>query len=67
VRALAYEKAHALDAYAIQELDVAEPKIRDADRLVEVRAVGVNPGNDRKDRDHRLIEPAHSKATRTVA
>lgn len=44
MRALTYEKAHALDAYAIHELDVAEPKIRDADLLVEIRAVGVNPG-----------------------
>jgi zinc-binding alcohol dehydrogenase family protein len=44
VRALAYQKAHALDAYAIQERDVAEPKLRDADLLVDIRAVGVNPG-----------------------
>lgn len=44
MRALAYQKAHALDAYAIQERDVAEPKLRDADLLVDIRAVGVNPG-----------------------
>lgn len=44
MRALAYERSHALDAYAIQEWDVAEPKLRDADLLVEIKAVGVNPG-----------------------
>lgn len=44
MRALAYEKAHALDAYAIQEVDVAEPKLRDADLLIDVRVIGLNPG-----------------------
>ena len=44
MKALAYEKAHALDAYAIQEMDVAEPKLRDADLLIDVRAIGLNPG-----------------------
>lgn len=44
MRALAYEKAHTLDAYAIEEMEVAEPKLRDADLLVGIRAVGVNPG-----------------------
>lgn len=44
MRALAYENAHALDAYAIKEMDVSEPELRDADLLVEIRAIGVNPG-----------------------
>jgi len=44
MRALAYAKAHALQAYAIQEMQVAEPELRDADLLVDIRAVGVNPG-----------------------
>lgn len=44
MRALAYENAHALDAYGIEEMDVAEPELRDADLLVEIRAVGINPG-----------------------
>lgn len=44
MKALAYEKAHALDAFAIQEMDVAEPNLRKADLLVDIRAVGVNPG-----------------------
>lgn len=44
MRALAYEKAHTLDGYAIREMDVAESELRDADLLVGIRAVGVNPG-----------------------
>lgn len=44
MKALAYDKAHALDAYGIEERDVAEPELRDADLLVDIRAVGVNPG-----------------------
>jgi zinc-binding alcohol dehydrogenase family protein len=44
MKALAYEKAHALDAFAIELVDVAEPQLRDADLLVEIRAVGINPG-----------------------
>src|SRR3546814_20849078 len=44
MKALAYEKAHTLQAYAIQEMQVAEPELRDADLLVDIRAVGVNPG-----------------------
>lgn len=44
MRALAYETAHGLDAYAIQEREVAEAELRDADLLVEIRAVGINPG-----------------------
>lgn len=44
MKALAYQTAHALDAFSIQERDVAEPTLRDADLLVDIRAVGVNPG-----------------------
>ncbi|NDW05100.1 zinc-binding alcohol dehydrogenase family protein [Jiella pacifica] len=44
MKALAYEKAHALDAYAIQDMDVAEPKLRDSDLLIDIRAIGLNPG-----------------------
>lgn len=44
MRALVYEKAHALDAYGIRVMEVAEPRLRDADLLVDIRAVGVNPG-----------------------
>ncbi|MFD4402366.1 zinc-binding dehydrogenase [Nocardia sp. NPDC058499] len=44
MKALAYEKAHALDAFAITLAEVAEPRLRDGDLLVEVRAIGINPG-----------------------
>src|SRR5882724_7772219 len=44
MRALVYEKAHALDHFAIELRDIAEPKLRPDDVLVEVQAIGVNPG-----------------------
>ncbi|MFD0391580.1 alcohol dehydrogenase catalytic domain-containing protein [Tistrella bauzanensis] len=44
MKALAYQTAHALDAFGIEERDVAEPTLRDADLMVDIRAVGVNPG-----------------------
>ncbi|GAB7046776.1 zinc-binding dehydrogenase [Catenuloplanes indicus] len=44
MKALAYEKAHSLDAFAIELVDTAEPRMRDTDLLVSVRAVGINPG-----------------------
>ena len=44
MRVLAYEQAHSLDAFRIEEREVAEPELRDADLLVDIRAVGVNPG-----------------------
>ena len=44
MKALAYEKAHTLDAFAIQEMDIAEPQMGDDDLLVDIRAVGINPG-----------------------
>ncbi len=44
MKALAYERAHALKDFAIQLMDVPEPALRDADLLVEVRAIGINPG-----------------------
>ncbi|WP_326950782.1 zinc-binding alcohol dehydrogenase family protein [Amycolatopsis sp. NBC_01307] len=44
MKALAYERAHALDAFAINLVEVAEPRLRDGDLLVEVHAIGVNPG-----------------------
>jgi NADPH2:quinone reductase len=44
VKALAYEKAHPLDAFAIELTDVEEPRPREGDLLVEVAAIGVNPG-----------------------
>lgn len=44
MQALAYRQAHPLDAFAIEPVEVAEPRLRDADLLVEVHAVGINPG-----------------------
>jgi NADPH2:quinone reductase len=44
MKALTYEKAHALDAFAIELVEVDEPRPRDGDLLVEVRAIGINPG-----------------------
>ncbi len=44
MKALIYEKAHTLDAWAIKLADVAEPTVCESDILVEVRAVGINPG-----------------------
>lgn len=44
MKALAYQKAHSLDAFAIELVDTAEPQLRAADLLVAVRSVGINPG-----------------------
>lgn len=44
MKALVYEKAHSLKDFAIKSAAVAEPTLRDRDVLVEVRAVGINPG-----------------------
>jgi NADPH:quinone reductase len=44
VKALAYAKAHSFDAPGLELIEVDEPALRDADLLVEIRAIGVNPG-----------------------
>jgi len=44
MKALAYERSHELKDFAIRLMDVPEPALRDADLLVEVRAIGINPG-----------------------
>lgn len=44
MKALVYEKAHSLADFAIHLADVEEPPLRDQDVLVEVRAIGINPG-----------------------
>jgi NADPH2:quinone reductase len=44
MKALVYEKAHTLDNFAIELADLAEPTPGESDVLVEVRAVGINPG-----------------------
>lgn len=44
MKALVYEKAHSLDDFAIRLAELPEPTLRDLDVLVDVRAIGVNPG-----------------------
>lgn len=44
MKALAYERAHPLEAFAMDLVEVDEPVPRDADLVVEIRAIGVNPG-----------------------
>ncbi|MFD4675344.1 alcohol dehydrogenase catalytic domain-containing protein [Lentzea sp. NPDC058450] len=44
MKALTYQKAHPLDAFAIERTDVADPQPRDRDLLVQVAAIGINPG-----------------------
>ncbi|CAN3129343.1 zinc-binding dehydrogenase [Mycobacterium sp. smrl_JER01] len=44
MKALAYERAHSLDAFALDLVDVGEPRLRAGDLLVEIRAIAVNPG-----------------------
>lgn len=44
MKALIYEKAHSLADFSIHLADVEEPALRDQDVLVEVRAIGINPG-----------------------
>jgi zinc-binding alcohol dehydrogenase family protein len=44
MKALVYEKAHTVENFAIQLRELPEPALRDNDVLVEVRAIGINPG-----------------------
>jgi zinc-binding alcohol dehydrogenase family protein len=44
MKALVYEKAHNLDDFAIQLIEMAEPTLREFDVLVDIRAIGINPG-----------------------
>ncbi len=44
MKALVYEKAHDLDNFAMRLVEVAEPTLRDLDVLVEIHAIGINPG-----------------------
>ena len=45
MKALIYETANTIDNFGIQLREMAEPTVRDDDVLVEVRAIGVNPGD----------------------
>ena len=44
MKALVYEKAHSVADFSIHLAEVPEPTLRENDVLVEVRAIGVNPG-----------------------
>ena len=44
MKALVYEKAHTLADFAITLSEIAEPQLREFDVLVDVRAIGINPG-----------------------
>jgi NADPH2:quinone reductase len=55
MKALIYEKAHSLEDFAIHLAELPEPSIRELDVLVEIRAIGVNPG-EAFIRQHRSAE-----------
>ncbi|MEZ0093641.1 zinc-binding dehydrogenase [Streptacidiphilus sp. EB129] len=44
MKALVYERAHPIEDFAVELAEVAEPAVRANDVLVEVRAIGINPG-----------------------
>src|SRR5580700_9663260 len=44
MKALVYERAHSLEDFAIELAEISEPTLRELDVLVEVHAVGINPG-----------------------
>jgi NADPH:quinone reductase len=44
MKALVYEKAHRLADFAIKLVEIPVPMPREDDVLVDVRAIGVNPG-----------------------
>jgi len=44
MKALVYEKANTLEDFGIKLIEVPEPAIRELDVLVQVHAIGVNPG-----------------------
>ena len=44
MKALIYQKAHRLQDFAVELAEIPEPTLRVSDVLVDVRAIGVNPG-----------------------
>jgi NADPH:quinone reductase len=44
MKALVYDKAHSLEDFAIKLGEISEPTLRELDVLVDVHAVGINPG-----------------------
>lgn len=43
MRALGYTKAHTLDQFDIQEVEVKKPELKPLDLLIQIKAVSVNP------------------------
>ncbi len=43
MKAIGYQKAHALDAFALTEIEIDRPPLGDSDVLIQVHAVGINP------------------------
>ncbi len=44
MKALVYEKAHSLADFSVHLAELPEPTLRENDVLIDVRAIGVNPG-----------------------
>jgi NADPH:quinone reductase len=44
MKALVYERAHSLEDFAIKLAEISEPTLRELDVLVDVHAIGINPG-----------------------
>jgi NADPH:quinone reductase len=44
MKALVYEAANTIENFSIHLREIPEPTLRDGDVLVEVRAIGINPG-----------------------
>ena len=44
MRALVYERPHGLEDFAITLAEIPEPTLRELDVLVDVHAIGINPG-----------------------
>jgi NADPH:quinone reductase len=44
MKALVYEREHSLEDFAINSAEISEPTLRELDVLVDVHAVGINPG-----------------------
>ena len=44
MRAVVYEKAHSLADFSVHLAELPEPTLRENDVLIDVRAIGVNPG-----------------------
>ena len=56
MKALAYARAHSLGAFAMHLAEVDDPRLREGDLLIEIHAIGVNPG-EAMIRSQRSAEP----------